>query len=206
MAGFEAHTIFTISLSDFYAVCLGDAAKAVRKGIATQEQQEDAASALIAAYGEITGGERVRGELMQRDRLCRLEMRIIALGAVLSLCEAGEADGARRVLGELGVKVKDDATTEQMKAKANSLQARDKMQRDMLRKGLEGRAEKGGAATMADFVKERTEVMRHAKMYIDPASFTAAEYAYMVAAMVEEAEAARKQAEEMKTKSKRGRR
>ena len=181
----QFHTLDTITLADFISVYLGNVKKVVRAGNASKQ----------AEYSEIVGGTGAAAELAQRDRLVRLEMRIVALHAAISLCDAGDTDGARKVLQAMAIKVgaKDD-----VKRKASSYLGRDMIQRDLLAKSIEAKAGKEEKVDRAYFTRERVAIMRATKLHIDPYVYTAAEYAYLVQSVTKEVEQANTEAAKTK--------
>ena len=191
----QFHTLDTITLADFISVYLGNVKKVVRTGNASKQAMHDVAAQLVNEYSEIVGGTGAAAELAQRDRLVRLEMRIVALHAAMSLCDAGDTDGARKVLQAMAIKVseKDD-----VKRKASSYLGRDMIQRDLLAKAIEAKAGKEEKVDRAYFTRERVAIMRATKLHIDPYVYTAAEYAYLVQSVTKEVEQANTEAKKKK--------
>lgn len=187
MQDYKIHTLETITLADFLCVYLGEPHKAIREGNATDEQAAEAAIELVSRYSEIVGGASSRSLLSQRDEMRRMEMRITALKAAEALAASGAKKEAVEVLQILGIK----ASEKNVQASARQNIARSEMQMAKIRaKDVTSRQKETADAEY--FTRERVAVMRWAKMRIDPQVFTAAEYAYLVREMSDEAEAAKK--------------
>lgn len=204
---YTAHTLETMLLADFVDMYLGEHNKAMVSGAWTATEAAEEAHRLMGEYTEIVGGQGAVIELQQRDKVVRLEMRDVAFGAALALLEANDLENATKVLVALGVKVGKSEKIEAVKRKAKSLRARDRMKRDMLMQSIKQKAEASGGEKISRkyFTRERVAVMRATKLHIDPHTYTAAEYAYLVQSVTKEYEEMKAENNKIKNQSKRKR-
>lgn len=201
---YTAHTLETMLLSEFIDMYLGDISKAIKSGAYTEEDARETASHLVSEYTEIVGGQGAVIELQQRDKVVRLEMRDVAFGAAIALLDANDLENAVKVLTALGVKVGKSEKIDAVKRKAKSLRARDRMKRDMLVQSIKEKAKASGSEKISRkyFTRERVAIMRATKLHIDPNTYTAAEYAYLVQSVTKEYEELKSQQAQAKRKKK----
>lgn len=181
-----------ITLSRFIDIYLGDTAKTVREGASGKEscmeaKRKEAAARLCAQYLSIVGGRAVMAQISRRNEMLSLQMRMACLDACRRLAKAGGWDDVLEVMAALGYRF-GAGEHERMIKKLDSLEAYSKYRMDKLRAAMEQAGKDAQPADRAYFTRERVAVMQHMKMHIDPGTFTAAEYAWMVRRMCDELE------------------
>lgn len=196
MSEYKAHTLDTILLADFILLHEGNASKAIAEGNATPEEEAACAMELVSKYAEIVGGTSARAVLEKRDEILRAECKMTALKCAIALAQSGAKAKAVEVLAAMKIKT----TEEKVESKAKQTLARTELL--MARIRSTEKEEKESKADADYFTKERVSVMRWSKLHIDPKTWTAAEYAYLVRSMADEAHAAQAQLRQLKSKRK----
>ena len=181
-----------ITLSRFIDIYLGDTAKTVREGASVEAscgeaERQEAAARLCMQYLSIVGGKSLMAQISRRNEMLSLQMRMACLDACRRLAKAGCGDDAQGIMAMLGYRF-GAGEHERMMKKLDSLEAYSKYRMDKLRAAMEQAGKDAQPADRAYFTRERVAVMQHMKMHIDPGTFTAAEYAWMVRRMCDELE------------------
>lgn len=174
-----------IPLLRFIDVFCGDYRALVINGSHKKGELEPIAQRLIYEYLSIVGGRQVLAEIAKKNEELNLGMKIECMLACENLMKIGRYDEVCVVLGELGYRMREDEH-EKMKTRVKSILGGSRLRLDMIKGQPAKVADKG--FDKGSFVRERVMVMQHYKMHIDPAVFTAGEYANMVRGMCEEVE------------------
>lgn len=200
MAAYRLHKLETMSMAAFERLYFGDATALIAEGECSDEKAlSAAASKMLEEYITIVSAGSASAELARRNNLIKLEMRVAVLEAAKTLAEARMYDDACKVMRSLGYEL--EATKKNgIKMRIDGVLAADRYRLEQMKKSDAGREEI--EPDRDHFVKERVQVMRWAKMRINPKDITAKEYAYMVRAMIDEAHAQEKEIEKIKSKKK----
>lgn len=185
-----------IPLSRFIDVYLGNINRVSEGGKYSTKEKKEAAEKLCGRYLSIVGGKSMLSKISRRNEVLKLQMRISCLDACKRLMSVGAWEEVCNVLGTLGYKM-GDADRWRVKAKVDSLEASDRYRMEKIvneEKGNEGKA----VMDRTYFTRERVAVMSHVKMYINPDTFSAEEYAWMVRRMCDELDAAIRSAKKKK--------
>ena len=177
-----------ITLSRFIDVYLGNINRVADGGIHTKEEKMEAAKKLCSRYLSIVGGKSMLSQISRRNEVLKLQMRISCLDSCNRLMLLGEWKEVCKILVLLGYRFIDNEH-EKIKGKIESVKASDRYRMEKI---INEEHSSPGNFVMdrTYFTKERVALMSHVKMYIDPDTFMAEEYAWMVRRMCDELDAA----------------
>lgn len=189
-----------IPLARFVDVYLGDIDRVTDgKGRHSEAEKREAAGKLCSRYVQIVGGRAVSVRISRRNELLKREMRLTVLQSCRRLMGVGCWEGVGDILSGLGYRL-DAGDKEGLRRKVEQVEATERYMLDKLMKEARQMDESGERMKREDFTKERVAVMSHVKMYIDPETFSAEDYAWMVRNMCDELDAAMKRSKTTKKK------
>lgn len=172
-----------ISLRRFIDVFCGDS-DAVCEGNYSKEEKKKAVSGLVNEYMSIVGKKGILAEVSKKNEIIGLMIKIGVMNACRYLAEEKEWETACSVLDDMGYKLApEDHDKILNRIEAILSNSRFRMDKIMVEKP----DNKESAVMDRDyFVRERVAVMQHFNMHVDPDTFSAKEYAYMVKRMCDE--------------------
>lgn len=175
-----------ISLSRFIEVFLGDIDK-VADGIYSNKEKMEAVEKLCSEYVSIVGGKSISANIARRNEAVKIQMRIQCLNACLNIIGMGKWKDACTILSELGYNIDPD-DHDKIRAKIQSIYTSDNYRLSKIVRDSGDDKEKP-KMDREYFIRERVAVMSHVKMHIDPDTFSAKEYAYLVKSTCDEIDA-----------------
>lgn len=169
-----------ISLRTFVDVFCGDI-NAVCDGDYTEKEKLGAAEKLINEYLSIVGGKTITAELIKRNEILNNAIKIDCMNNCKAMIKLGNWKEACEVLAVLGFNMK-ESEKEKIKQRVESILSAAKFRIDKLNQTKEQQP------TMDKdyFVRERVMVMSHFNLHINPDTFSAKEYGFMVKRMCDD--------------------
>lgn len=172
------HTLESISLSDFLRVYEGNTEYA-GDGKESIEAKNKASEQMIMEYLEIVGGKTVSCEISKKNEQINNDIKLNLMDACDNLIKLGDWESVSGILSLLGFKIF-PSNHEKIRLRIGIIRSTAKMKMDMAKQTSEIKADKDY------FIKERTMVIGHFKMHIDPSIYRAKEYAYLVKRMCDD--------------------
>lgn len=172
------HTLETITLNDFIKVYEGDVSFSGKDE--SEENLTTAASSMISEYASIIGGKSAQRELMNLNESLNSKIKLDLMDACDNLMKIKEWNAVSVILANMGYTIL-PSDHEKLKRRVSSIKSSIKLKMEM-----ETKKKTKDKPDNDYFVKERSLLMSHYKMYIDPCLYKAKEYAYLVKRFIDE--------------------
>ncbi|KAA6348656.1 hypothetical protein EZS27_003889 [termite gut metagenome] len=179
-----------IPLNRFIDVYLGDTDKITDGEALAIEKKKEIAAKLINEYSSIVSGKSVGIEISKKNEISNLKAKILCIEGCKVLMQEKKYSSVCEILSVFGYSLKED-NIEGIERRTNALAANLAMnyKTAMLKEEESKSKDRGEGVTRDSFTREKVAIMTHYKMNIDGDKIMAAEYAYMVKNMCDEADA-----------------
>ena len=147
---------------------------------------------ILDEYNRIIGNKNLSFSVSCHSQIINYKAKISILCAVCNLLVSGNWDGMKELLPYAGIRKMKLESVEDAEKLAGKLESELAYLRMRLKTTEEKIKRPAKSESKIDFTRERMIVSTHFKMYIDPKTYTAAEYANLVKLMLNEIEEIKK--------------
>ncbi|MCE9258367.1 hypothetical protein K0G60_13185 [Bacteroides fragilis] len=172
-----------ISLRIFIDVFCGNS-DAVCEGDYSEDEKQKAASGLVNEYMSIVGKKGILAEVSKKNEIISLVIKIQLMNCCRYLTEEKEWSTVCLILNDIGYSL-DPNDHNKICSRIEAILSNSRFRVDKIM-SEQSDLPKSAIMDRDYFVRERVAVMQHFNMHIDPDSFSAKEYAYMVKRMCDD--------------------
>lgn len=173
------NSLSEIKLSAFIEAITGNVRAVVKDSpsLHTDEECREAAGILMMQYVDACGGSGNAARLGTRKRGMNLFIKSKLIDICENLAKSGLYKDVVHIMMEMGYKLH-HKDKDGISRRITQMKGRIAYDIDLMNQ--EQNNNKSGGMTKSDFTKERVAIMTHYKIYVDPDTYTAEEYACLV--------------------------